>query len=70
MIRNTLLALSAAAALALTASAASAGGYGYHDSYGHQTYSCHQVFVGYQSVYTYYGYVQKPIYKTVCSYGY
>ncbi|MGE0213933.1 MAG: hypothetical protein AB7S41_19765 [Parvibaculaceae bacterium] len=73
MIRNTVLGLAAAAALALTASAASAHSYGYggyyNKGYGHY-YSCKRVFVGYRSVWTYYGYVQKPIYKKVCGYGY
>ena len=76
MIRNTILGLAAAAALALTASAASAHGYGYngynsYNSYNsYSSYSCQRIFVGYRSVWTYYGYVQKPIYKKVCGYGY
>lgn len=74
MIRNTLLGLAAAATLALTAQAASAGGYGYYGGYGHSygysSYHCSRVFVGYRTVWTYYGYVQKPIYKKVCGYGY
>ena len=73
MIRNTLLGLAAAAALALTASAASAHGYGYHgyNSYNsYSSYSCDKVFVGYRSIWTYYGWVQKPIYRKVCGYGY
>ncbi|MGE0213575.1 MAG: hypothetical protein AB7S41_17945 [Parvibaculaceae bacterium] len=77
MIRNTVLGLAAAATLALTASAASAGGYGYGHGYNHynsynsySSYSCQRIFVGYRSVWTYYGYVQKPIYKKVCGYGY
>lgn len=75
MIRNTVLGLAAAAALALTASSASAYGYGYGygghhaKTYGHY-YGCKRVFVGYRSVWTYYGYVQKPIYKKICGYGY
>ena len=74
MIRNTLLALSAVAALAMTASAASAGYYGHgykkHYGYGFKSHYCPKVLVGYRSVWTYYGYVQKPVYKRVCSYGY
>ncbi len=86
MIRNTVLGLAAAAALALTASAASADGYGYyHNSYYSNSYyapsytpsytyqpaySCRTVIVGYRTVYTYYGYQQKPIYKQVCNNGY
>jgi len=76
MIRNTLLGLAAAGALALTATSASAyGGYGYGyggyygKTYGHN-YGCKRIFVGYRSVWTYYGYVQKPVYKKVCGYGY
>ena len=71
MIRNTILALAATAALALTAQAASAHSYGY--GYGYKSYgysSCKRIFVGYRTVWTYYGYVQKPIYKKVCGYGY
>jgi hypothetical protein len=70
MIRNTILGLAAAAALAMTATGASAyGGYGY--GYGYKSYGhCQKVFVGYRTVWTYYGYVQKPIYKRVCGYGY
>jgi hypothetical protein len=70
MIRNTLLGLAAAAALALTASAASAHGYGYHGYNSYSSYSCEKVFVGYRSIWTYYGWVQKPIYRKVCGYGY
>jgi hypothetical protein len=74
MIRNTLLALAAAATLAMTAQAASAGGYGYYGGYGYKSYhsyhGCKRIFVGYRTVWTYYGYVQKPIYKKVCGYGY
>ncbi|MGE4244574.1 MAG: hypothetical protein AB7E66_01145 [Parvibaculaceae bacterium] len=73
MIRNTVLALAAAATLALTAQAASAHSYGYGHGYGYKSYgysSCTRVFVGYRTVWTYYGYVQKPIYKKVCGYGY
>jgi hypothetical protein len=74
MIRNTILGLAAAATMALTASAASAGGYGYGHGYNHynsySSYHCQKIFVGYRTVWTYYGYVQKPIYKKVCGYGY
>ena len=72
MIRNTILALSAVAALAMTASAASAGyGHGYNNHYSYQSYShCQKIFVGYKTIWTYYGYVQKPVYKKVCGYGY
>jgi len=73
MIRNTILGLAAAAALAMTASAASAGGYGYGygHGYGYKSYGhCQKIFVGYRTVWTYYGYVQKPVYKRVCGYGY
>ncbi len=69
MIRNTILGLAAAAALAMTASAASAGGYGYGYGYGHGYHShgyCQKVFVGYRTIWTYYGYVQKPVYKRIC----
>ena len=71
MIRNTVLGLAAAAALAMTASAASAHSYGgyYNKGYGHY-YNCKRIFLGYRSVWTYYGYVQKPIYKKVCGFGY
>jgi hypothetical protein len=70
MIRNTILGLAAVAALAMTASAASAHGYGYYKPYYKSYNYCPKVFVGYKTVWTYYGYVQKPIYRRVCSYGY
>jgi len=74
MIRKTILGLAAAAAITgATASTASAGvhvnigfgpywGGGYNHYYGH----CQKVFWGYKKVWTYYGWVKKPIFKTRC----
>lgn len=78
MIRKTILGLAAAAALAASASAASAGvhinlgfgGYGYAPVYHGGYKTCSKVFVGYRNSWTHYGYVQKPIYRRVCGYGY
>lgn len=76
MLRKTVLGLAAAAALAATASTASAGvsihfgGYGpywggyYAPYYG--GYHCKKIFYGYKKVWTYYGWVKKPIFKKKC----
>lgn len=81
MIRKTILGVAAATALVASASAASAGvhinlgfgGYGYAPVYGGYYgghYGCDRVFVGYKKIWTYYGWVKKPIYRKVCGYGY
>lgn len=77
MIRKTAFGLVAAAAtlaaaMGATASTASAGvkfnihvgGYGYYAPY--YGFHCKRVFVGYRKVWTYYGWVKKPIYKKYC----
>lgn len=82
MFRKTVLALAAVAALGATATTASAGGKKFHGHFGFKhhshgfkhhgfkNYGCHRYIAGYRSVWTYYGWVKKPIYKCSYRYGY
>ena len=80
MFRKTVIALAAIAALGATATCAMAGGKKFHGHFGFKSYGygfkhfkphyggCFKTIVGYKSVWTHYGWAQKPIYG--CSYGY